>query len=526
MALTPEEQAELEMLQTELPKLQAQFTQYQQQQAAQPAQPAAQPAAPEAPPADPNTSGFEDFKRGLGLSAAETAFGIKSLFTDLSDQDKSVLKMWRDDVEGSGGWGSAGGAVGDIAQLAVPAKYVGALGKTVGGARGVLAADAALGAGHGALQAGANEDASRTGAAAEGALGAVLGAGVARALGKTLSGLKQSDAAKYLSELGVKLTPAQAAQSGFPKMMEHAMSLMPVLGKSVKTQREKSLKSFNQAALQKAAPEGATITSGGQKGARELKEAFDTGYDDAWKSANELKFNDLAQLVQTSQMQLDPIGDAGKRVSNRVFDAVKRLDGSENQVKDLRNLDRVLRDEYDRAFQSKDWGLTDAISNIRNDLSDRVGPQTKEALDAMNKKYGEYKVVRDAGSSTKATETGEFGDMGYFDPRGLNQSISKVAGQRPKGRNDVFTFSDPFQQMAAAGAKTVSDADLWKPLDAWKRIVGERTPSFGIGGLLEAGADASLGRTATQKELRKLAAALREQGLRGSVVGTAATDGE
>lgn len=523
MALTPEEQAELSMLQQEFPKLQAQFAQYEEQQQHQPQAP-----QPQAPQPQPEMGRLKKMGLGMGLGATETVLGAKSLFTDLSDTEKGALDLWRKDVDDAGGWATAGGIAGDVMQMAIPAKYAGTLGKALGkGApAAVLAADATLGAGQGALQAGAREDTSRTEGAIQGALGSVLGAGVARGLTKSFRGLKESDAAKYLSDLGVKLTPAQASESGLTNVAEQAMSLMPILGKSVKAQRDQSVKTFNKAMLQQAAPDGKTISSGGQKGATELKSAFDDSYDEAWAKAKNLGFNDLASIVQTSGLEMDAVGDVGKRVKNRVFDAIKRLDASPDQTKELRNLDRVLREEGERAFQSKDWGLLDGINNIRADMTERVGTEAKEALGAINKKYGEFKTVRSAGSSGGAMERGDFGNRGEFLPTELNQAIKSVAGSGPAGKNDVFTGSAPFQRAADAATETITDNKLWAPLDAWRRVVGESTPALGSQPVMQFGADMTMGRTAGQKQLQKLSAALREQGLRGSTVGAATANEE
>ena len=268
-------------------------------------------------------SNWQKFKHGLGQSAIETGLGVKSLFTDLSETEQDVLRRLDEDAKTMGGWATAGNVVGEVAQLAVPASKVAKLSKVEKLGRAAIpaavAGEMALGGGFEALKA-PQEDESRLENALKGAAGAALGMGAGKVLGKALEGIKKTDAAQYLTDLGVKLTPGQAAAGGLPRAIEYTLGILPFTSKATAQAKKMADETFNVSMLKQAAPPGKTVQRGGYEGMNELKTAYNDAYREAWKKAGRLDDDTLIKM-------LDDL-DVGRELGSEASGPLRRIDES------------------------------------------------------------------------------------------------------------------------------------------------------------------------------------------------------
>lgn len=265
---------------------------------------------------------YDDFAMGLALSGAETIQGVGDLVGyDVDPIHRKALEMMRKDYEGASSWAGGGRFVGEAAQFALPAgaavkggKILGGLAKTLGaapklaaavGAGGALAGDVG-GAGLLGYVKAPEEGKTRGDRAQEEMLAAGIGAGLAKAMSPVLRGIKQSDAAKRLIKEGARLTPAQASGGGLlgksAEAAEFIAGFTPLLGKGVERARNKGVKDWNANVLKNVAPEGFkdSVTEAGQKGARQLKDAFDSAYTLAWSKAGRPSQEGMEKILATA----------------------------------------------------------------------------------------------------------------------------------------------------------------------------------------------------------------------------------
>lgn len=480
-------------------------------------------------------SRLSKFGHGVALSALEGGLGLKGLAKQgighvfdwddykagLNEQDRDVLKHIRRDADQTGGWGTAGRVTGEMAQLAIPASRLSKATQLQHAGRWAqaattLAAEAALGGAQGLIKA-PEEGEERLDNALEGAAWGGLGAGAGQVLSKALRGIRQSRAAEYLGELGVRLTPGQAAEGGLARALEYTLGILPGTAKSVLRQKRVADETFSTAMLQASAPPGAVIEGGGHAGMRELRDAYNTAYYNAWDQAGTIPASTFTRMGQQFNAALQ-LGEEATAPLRRVGQQVRQYLGNRTTA-NLDALDDKLRQEIKRIDSSQypNIDLVDALDDMRQTLRAGTSQTTQDALNAINQQYGKFKAVESAAGSRGGMFKGEDLDGGFF---GGDELATSVASQRiAKGRGAYGNA--PLQDEAMAASQTLSRSDPI-PWTSYIRGVAKQFEIPFTGGMLDTGANLAMGRTALQQRLRQVAAFLRNQGVTAGTAGISA----
>ncbi len=206
---------------------------------------------------------------GVGASVAETYYGTKELFGDLSPEEQQNLEEWQ---AIRGGPATAGRMVGDIAQVGLPAakayqaaRVGGPLTRAVTG----LGAESAVVGGYEALKPGEPEERMRRGATAA-VLNQALGAGMnVAARGVLPRGFPKSEAAlreeQMLRGLGIepRLPLSLAAEprgpigKGLQWFHQQPLMSMPGTSRALRGQISRAQDDWREAMLLQAVPERA-----------------------------------------------------------------------------------------------------------------------------------------------------------------------------------------------------------------------------------------------------------------------------
>jgi len=468
-------------------------------------------SAVEETPEKPDSSRFQDFKRGLAESTLRTALGGYELFGgELSDNTKKAMEMMRRDVDASGGWGTAGNITGEIAQLALPAAGIAKGAKLLNrGAKSILAADIGLSATHGGLKL---PEAGKTrfeGAVKEGAA-ALAGGVVGSTLRKAITGIDVTDAAKSLMDMGVYLTPDKASTSVLPRAMGYAMQITPFMAKGTREAGERSAESWNKVLLNRVAPLG-EIAETGVKGVKALKNQFNDAYSAAWAKATKPSGEAMVDMVNEGVKAGNNLGGNSGAVLRSLLDDLGNL--SRNYSSDgLKELDNAFRRRIEAAAIRGDDALTDTLNSMRGKLRASAGPDTLDALAAVDSKYGDFITIRNSASSLSAMKQG-----GIIDPATLMSGVKSAGGKTRAATGDA-----PLYDFASTSMQTLGRKEPNPIIDVLKGLA-VNTPNILP---LQSTGQAILGNTAPQKLMQKgfylpMAEALRNYGVRGSIVGAA-----
>lgn len=476
---------------------------------------------------------YDDFAMGLALSGAETIQGIGDLVGyDVDPVHRQALEMMRKDYEDASGWAGGGRFVGEAAQFALPAsaaikggKAVGGLAKTLGAAPKVAAAlgggtaltGEVLGAGGLGYAKTPEEGKTRGDRAQEEMLAAGVGLGLAKAMSPVVKGIKQSDAAKRLLDEGVRLTPAQASGGGLlgktAEGAEFVAGFTPLLGKGVQRARDRGIKDWNKVVLREIAPEGFedAVTATGQKGARQLKDAFDSAYSLAWKKAGRPSQEGMQKMLTTASEGGSQLMPESQKVIKSSAEKMLDLYG-EYTPKKMREVDNMLRKRISAANTAANPQpeLAGVLKSMRADLREAVSPEARDMLKKVDSKYGEYQAVQRAATTSNAMQS-----MGEFTPENL---LTGAKGASSRSR--AFTGEAALQDVAQEGLETVGKK-LPQPIIDVQKAFASIGDVPAIDPVLEAGRKVALGQTLPQKGGQALADALRKYGLTGGSLGAA-----
>ncbi|WP_397586805.1 hypothetical protein [Sphingobium fuliginis] len=360
--------------------------------------------------------------------------------------------------------GMLGNITGGAMALAAPGAALSRLG--IGGAAEastfaprLLAEDALYGGLYGA---GENNDNRLWGGftgALEGAAGGAAGRGAFRGLGMAFRGARgaTSDAARYLREQGVPLTPGQAA-GGRLKTREDRLSGFQGIGDRIGELRRQGLEGFNAAGFrQNLEPIGEQIPPGllGEEAVEATRGAVGRGYDAALGGrtfdANDPQFvTDLGRSLSDAR-GLPAIGDQAEYSIQRSIEPFISPNGTMSG-RGMQQASQELTRRGTRFGNSQDAvgpdaanTLSDALAAIEG-LVERQSPGTIDAFRAANGAYRGGRVLEDAVGAARNT------GLGLFTPAQLTNAAYANA-RRFGGRQS--TTDRPFFELSRAGQQVL-----------------------------------------------------------------------
>ena len=198
--------------------------------------------------------------------------------------------------------------------------------------------------------------------------------------------------------------------------------------------------------LNAAAPKGYDITKTGQEGVKQLQKAYKKAYKDAWSPVSGFSDDALDALIKqasktkrgmTAPSEITAMGNTITHLNN-----LKKSGGA----KGVKTLDDKLRKTAYAAGQKGEGELRDGLLKLRKTLIGTVPKEAKKAIEAVNKKYPDYLVVKDA--ANKSITTG-----GVPEPQALVQAVQKV------GRGEAAIGNAPMQKYAVAADTGRKSAD-------------------------------------------------------------------
>jgi hypothetical protein len=389
--------------------------------------------------------GLKDLSEGLGVSGLKTYYGAKDLIGMGSPEDRQTLEAWKK-AAGDSGMGAIGEIAGDVGQLVAPgmgglraAKALEAAGKATTASRALpVAADIAGGAAHGYVSL-PGEGETRLGEAAEEAAWAGGGAAVGKVLKTALAGATGSEVAQRLRDQGAKLTIGQTIPA--MQKIENLLSVVPFTARPLIRAREKSRKSLEKIAMQRAAPPTSETLTGlnpvarevsnvGQKGVDELYNAFQEAYGQVWGKMDDL--NDfglrLNELLKRQQ------GRLGKSDWRKVQNVLQDMNAKYQKGRSAQVLDTTIRDALPSASSAKNRDLRSALGEIRSELRASLPEESQIGLKRLDELWPNYKVLEGATGTPAARKKARSAQPGEIDVEELTTGITGATTKRQRGR--------------------------------------------------------------------------------------------
>ena len=208
--------------------------------------------------------------------------------------------------------------------------------------------------------------------------------------------------------------------------------------------------------MREAAPEGAKITGKAQEGVKQLKNAYDDAYTNAWSKANNISTEGRVNFVNAVEKT---VAYLPKNERNKVLDIAKDFKGvlSDLSPKSIKAYDNRLRRAIDSApYDNRE--LREGLKLMRGSIRSGLPKEATEALTKVDKDYAKYLVVKKA--TSKAAE-----NKGEFSPSQLVSSSRTVGGESRTALGEA-----PLQELATAGAQTAGKKLGGQPLDFFRRL--------------------------------------------------------
>ena len=269
--------------------------------------------------------------------------------------------------------------------------------------------------------------------AAQKGLQALGGAGGGAALSGIASGLARvispnastNPALAALKAEGVAPTIGQSLGGRWNTLEEKMMSL-PILGDAIANARGNALKTFNQAAINRAtAPVGTKVTAVGQDGVREAGDALSNSYNAALSKVSDVTLdsqfsNDLGQLHGMAQNLTGPMRD---KFNGTLKEVVMRKVSPQGSIlgssyKEIDSELGELASRYGKSTVASEGELGDALSQMQSLLRQqmvRSNPQVAQEINATDKGWANLVRVEGAAKSAKNAD-------GIFTPAQLNMA--------------------------------------------------------------------------------------------------------
>lgn len=350
-----------------------------------------------------------------------------------------------------------------------------------------LARAAQVGAGYGAVAGVGNSEGNLIQRAPD----AVMGAGVGAATGAIGQGVVDrltrgavnpaaASQARRLSRAGVELTPGQMLANvpvvgPVARSLEEASSTIPFAGSPVSGARQRSVETFNRAAINRVLeplekvglgqriPTGvraqiARIGKGDQNpesgydAIKRVQDVVSTAYDRALDGVEVRPdtqfYDDLGKIVNDASERMTPqlSEQLLNALNNRAFRTLEFSDSpltgqafkrAESELGALAREQRVSLDPANRALAA---ALDDTRGALR-DLVSRQRPDRAPQIQAVNRAYANLVPIEEASGSTVAEAT-----EGVFTPTALAQ-----AAKRSETRRTRATGEGRMQDLTSAG---------------------------------------------------------------------------
>lgn len=400
------------------------------------------------------TAGFSDELAGAG---AALAGGDYTQARDAYNARKGLL------AEANPTADILGNVSGGVIAMAAPGAALSRLG--VGGAAQtstfaprLLAEDALYGVAYGAGE--NNEDRLWGGVTGglEGMAGGVAGRGAVRSAGMAFRGARgaTADAARYLREQGVPLTPGQAA-GGRLKTREDRLAGFQGIGDRIGEMRRQGIEGFNSAAFRQNLEPIGQVPPGvlGEEAVQATRDAVSRGYDAALggRTFNVRDPQFMTELAGTlgEARSLPAIGDQAEYSIRRSIEPfigpndVMTGRGMQQASQELTRRGVRFGNSQDAVGPDAANTLSDALSAIEG-LVERQSPGTIDAFRAANGAYRGGKVLEDAVGAARNQ------GLGVFTPSQLTNAAYSNA-RRFGGRQS--TTDRPFFELSRAAQEVL-----------------------------------------------------------------------
>ena len=374
-----------------------------------------------------------------------------------------------------------GETTGALGMAAVPgAGFVArAPGLLSGVARGALASGLMGAANRAGEMEGEHSPGEYAGEMASGAaLPAMIGGGLplAGSVAGRVVGPWMNQAARYLHDRGVQLTPGQVIGPGVSRM-EEGLNSVPFLGNMLRRRRAEGTDTFNRAAWTETLDQlpgpatGKTLAPDidmGHEAAAEVKDMFRRHYGAAVPrlraEADAPLTNEIARLSGRLPQSVRPqFAEAYRRHVTANMDATTgRFSGRaiQDSLQGLRKEAQNLRTVRGNAY---DVDLADALDGVRNAMEASAQRYSTvrnwNAFQRVNRAYRSYVPLRDAGSrlgtegGLAAAETPGAG--GVFRPA---QVLSAVRAADKSVAKNMYGLGDtPMQELAQTGKNVMGE---------------------------------------------------------------------
>lgn len=293
-----------------------------------------------------------------------------------------------------------------------------------------------------------------------GGVSGVAGSKVATLFGSALNPIT-SKAEQTMRELGVKLTPGQAA-GGQLKNMESFAAGVPLVGSYISDAKERALYSFNKGVINKALQKVGTKLDEdviGRDAVQAVNDIVDTKYADALSNMSfKLDFPTYSGMLKASKIPTSPVDRV--RVNDELQAIVfNRLPKNEpipgETYKQIESQLRQRAEQLNRGtISDQDVGaaLRQASVSLKEGLR-KQNPKYTSELRRIDSAYGDISVMKAAAANTGA-------ENGVFTPRQYKTAVRQ--SDRTKNKN-LYAAGKARGQDVAEAAVSIMET---KPSDS------------------------------------------------------------
>ncbi|MCA3549040.1 MAG: hypothetical protein IM647_11360 [Phenylobacterium sp.] len=442
---------------------------------------------PKTAPAKPRTlmddayGALVTFNRNFLPGVDEAADSLQAVSNLVQGRAKSLPEAWSQ-ARGQAGQAEASFAAarpnaaalsrgtGNAAAVAVPmggaanafAAPVQVAGRTLPQLGVNAARGATLAAGQSALYAAGDRGSvqdrlSRATAAATDPITLALGAGAGvLATPPGMPKPKKPTAAQTLRDVGVTVTPAQAAGSAF-KAVEDQAKRFPIVGPTITSLQNRQIDQLNRAVGLKALePIGEGIPKTVKPGFEMVEYVDDrlgNVYEDAAQLVPQVQVDQqlIQDLQSISARQVDLADSDAARFVKSLNDKIGRLSGGQTTGSMVKTIHGELgKLQADAAREGKSI-LSEMFGDARRAILgplERANPQAGELIRSADEGWRVYSMMNDAASAASASG-------GTFTPGQLNTQVRRAA--RGMGSNMAGKGKGPLQDLATAASEIIPD---------------------------------------------------------------------